>query len=248
MFDTIILLTGPAEQTVLASVLRRNNPQLTIRMAASRADIDALEPGVLARARLIGFVTPVVVPKRILDALGFGAYNFHPGPPHYPGWLPAHFATYDRAAEFGATVHVMIERVDAGPIVGVERFRIPPHIGVAELERLAYVEIARLFWSLAPALAEGTTLAELPIQWSGRKSTRRMHASLCDISADISENELNRRIDAFGAGHFGASPTITLHGPRVRYIELDAVIETASAAIVTQDQPEVEAVTLRRRA
>ena len=85
MFDTIILLTGPAEQTVLASVLRRNNPQLTIRMAASRADIDALEPGVLARARLIGFVTPVVVPKRILDALGFGAYNFHPGPPHYPG-------------------------------------------------------------------------------------------------------------------------------------------------------------------
>ena len=28
--------------------------------------------------RLIAFVTPVVVPARILNSLGFGAYNFHP--------------------------------------------------------------------------------------------------------------------------------------------------------------------------
>jgi methionyl-tRNA formyltransferase len=185
MFDTIILLCEPAEQTVLASVLRRHNPRLNVHTAATLADLDALPPDVPARARLIGFVTPVVVPKRIRDALGFGAYNFHPGPPHYPGWMPAHFAIYDRAAEFGATVHVMIERVDAGPIVAAGCFPVPPQTGALKLEQMAYIETARLFWELAPALAaHEKPLKELPVQWSGRKGTRQMLAALCISAAD----------------------------------------------------------------
>jgi len=211
MFNTIIVLAEPAEQPVLATLLRRHNPKLAVRTVASVEEIDALKPDRLARARLVGFVTPVVVPKRILDALGFGAYNFHPGPPHYPGWMPAHFAIYDRATEFGATAHVMVEQVYAGPIVGVEYFPVPPQAGVLKLEQLAYVQIAKLFWDFAPILANQTELIRgLPIQWSGRKGTRRLHAALCNTAPDISEDELNRRIEAFDAGHSGVSPTITI--------------------------------------
>jgi len=184
MFDTIILLTGPAEQAVLAAALRRYNLKLSFHGVSSLAEIDALGTDLLARARLIGFVTPVVVPKRILNALGYGAYNFHPGPPQHPGWLPAYFAIHDRTSYFGATAHVMIERVDAGPIVGVERFRIQPHVGFAGLEQLSYIESARLFWKLArPLAANAEPLEELPVHWSGRKGTRRMYAALCDIAA-----------------------------------------------------------------
>jgi len=46
---------------------------------ATLADVNALSPDVLARARLIAFVTSVIVPARVLDRLGYGAYNFHPG-------------------------------------------------------------------------------------------------------------------------------------------------------------------------
>ena len=113
--------------------------------------------------------------RRESSALGFGAYNFHPGPPHYPGWVPAHFAIYNKASYFGATAHVMIERVDAGPIVGVKMFDIPPNTSVLRLQELAFVELARLFWHLAPALAtQSEPLAELPVRWSGTKSTRRV--------------------------------------------------------------------------
>ena len=234
MFNTIILLAEPAEQAVLATLLRRHNPKLAVRTVASIEEIDALKPDRLARSRLVGFVTPVVVPKRILDALGFGAYNFHPGPPHNPGWMPAHFAIYDRATEFGATVHVMIEQVDAGPIIGVEYFAVPPQAGVLKLEQLAYVQIAKLFWDFAPVLANQTEpIAELPVQWSGRKGTRRLHAALCDMAPDISEDELDRRIAAFGAGHSGVSPTITMHGRRFRYAESEAVMGPRSATLVT---------------
>lgn len=218
MFDTIILLTGPVEAGPLTGVLHGHNARLDVRAAKSLADLEALAPDLLRRARLIGFVTDVVVPARIPNALGFGAYNFHPGPPQYPGWVPAHFAIYDRAGTFGATAHRMIERVDAGPIVGVELFDIPPRTDVLRLQEMAFVQLARLFWRLAPKLAaQREPLAELPVKWTGTKSTRAMYAAMCEIPADISKEELERRIAVFGGGHYGISPTVTLHGRVFRY-------------------------------
>ena len=233
MFDTIVLLTGPVEEAVLASVLRHHNPQLTVRPVKSAAELEALEPALLRRARLVGFVTPVLVPACILQALGFGAYNFHPGPPHYPGWVPAHFAVYDEARYFGATAHVMVERVDAGPIVGVELFAIPPNAGVLRLQELAFAGLAQLFWRLAPALAtQSAPLAELAVKWSGSKSTRRTYAAMCEIPAGIAKDELDRRIAVFGAGHCGVSPTITLHGHQFRYVAPEAENKIDAPSIV----------------
>jgi hypothetical protein len=237
MFDTIILLTGPSEAPALASALRPHNPKLAFRTAMTLAELEAIEPSVLRRSRLIGFTTPVVAPAKILDAVGFGAYNFHPGPPEYPGWVPSHFAIYDKAAHFGATAHVMIERVDAGPIVGVERFAIPPHIGVVRLQELAILQLARLFWRLAPALAaQSESLAELAAQWSGRKSTRRIYAAMCDIPAWILKRELERRIEVFGAGHYDIGLTVTLHGHAFRYVAPEADVKVESPGIVPAPQ------------
>jgi methionyl-tRNA formyltransferase len=218
MFNTIILLTGPVEEAALTAVLRSHNPQLAILTVKSRAEIEGICPSVMQRARLIAFVTPVVVPKRVLDCLGFGAYNFHPGPPQYPGWVPSHFATYDRATTFGVTAHVMVEKVDAGPIVGVNLFSIPPNTGTLGLEALAFSHLARLFWGLARTLAnQCEPLPELPIRWGARRTTRRMYAAMCEIPLDISKDELDRRVQAFGAGHFEIFPTLTLHGRQFSY-------------------------------
>jgi methionyl-tRNA formyltransferase len=195
VLDTIILLTGQVEQPVLASVLQGHNPQLTIRPVVTSADVAALEPHLSRHARLIAFATDVVVAPDVLDRLDYGAYNFHPGPPHFPGWRPAHFAVHHQAMEFGATAHVMLERVDAGPIVGVELFAVPAGITVCGLEELTYARLARLFHRLARPLAtQIEPLAELPIRWSGKKTSRRAFAAMCGIPLDISKDELNRRI------------------------------------------------------
>jgi hypothetical protein len=232
MFDTIILLTGPVEEGVLASVLREHNPRLVICGVKSLEDLETLKPEVLSRARLIGFVTPVIVPQGILKSLGYGAYNFHPGPPHYPGWMPSHFATYDGATEFGATAHVMDERVDTGPIIGVELFNVRPNTTVVDLEQQALVSVARLFWKLANVLAtHGAPLNPIEMTWSGHRTTRRNYTALCEVSAEISKEELERRIGVFGSGHFGQSPTITLHGHRFRYV----ASEVEAPSIVPED-------------
>ena len=233
MFDTIILLTGPAEQPVLGAALRHENPRLTVRSAMTLAEMESIEPRLLRRARLIGFATSVVVPAQTLKMLGYGAYNFHPGPPHYPGRTPAHFAIYDRATEFGATAHVMVERVDAGPIVGVELFAVPPNTTVLNLHEMAYEHMLRLFWHLAKDLAtQAGPLPELPLRWCGKKSSVRLYASMCDIPAAISKDDLDRRIAAFGCGHLGFDPTIVLHGHRFRYVSADTPATTEAPGIV----------------
>ena len=244
VFDTVILLTGPVEQSTLGALLRSHNPHLRVHPAATAADVDALDPALLSRARLVAFTTAVIVPSKVLNALGYGAYNFHPGPPEYPGWAPAHFAVYDHAPLFGATAHVMVERVDSGPIVGVEWFAVPPGTTVYNLECLAYVALARLYWLLAKHLAtECTPLPEIGAQWSGRKSSRRSYAEMCTISPDISKEELDRRVRAFGGEYFGISHTVELHGHTFRLVKPEAESEPAvrldqiaSALLASADQ------------
>src|SRR5215475_5201873 len=166
MFDTIVLLTGPVEQVALASALRGHKPQLTIYPVTAPEHLAALGADILRRARLIAFSSPVIVPPSVLAALGYGAYNFHPGPPEYPGWAPAHFALYEGATEFGATMHAMAARVDAGPIIDVARFAIPTDVHVLALEGLAYAHLAQLYWRHARRLAtDAAPLPEGPLKW-----------------------------------------------------------------------------------
>jgi methionyl-tRNA formyltransferase len=185
-FDTIVLLTGEVEQPILASVLLDHNPRLTVRPAMTSADVAALEPELLRRARLVAFSTSVIVPAKVLNQLGHGAYNFHPGPPQFPGWAPARFAIHRQATEFGATAHVMTEQVDSGPIVGTEMFPVPAGISVNGLEELSYAHLAQLFRRLAKSLVtQIEPLPELPISWGGQKTSRRFYAAMDDASLDI---------------------------------------------------------------
>ena len=217
MFDTVILLTGAAELAVFPSVLLGHNPLLAVMPVETPAELAAVSPDVLRRARLVAFVTPVVVPQTILARLGYGAFNFHPGSPGYPGWAPAHFALYEQATEFGATVHHMVERVDAGPIIGVEMFDVPAGISVLGLEGMAYARLARLFWRMAKWLASNPeSPPALPFQWGERKYSRSTYRAMCEIPLDISRDEFERRIRVFGGNHFGMSPTVNLHGVEFR--------------------------------
>jgi methionyl-tRNA formyltransferase len=219
MFDTILLLSGAAEQSVFPRVLLGHNPLLTVIPVQSAADLAALNSDVLRRARLIAFVTSEIVSASVLNRLGYGAINFHPGPPGYPGWAPSHFALYNRATEFGATVHVMVEQVDAGPIIDVALFPIPAGISVPALEGMAYAHLAQLFWRIAAALATDAALPPtLPVKWGNKKYSRRAYRTICDIPLDIPKDELERRIRVFGCNDFGMSPTINLHGVEFRAV------------------------------
>lgn len=223
MFDTIILLTGPSEHSVFTTLLRGHNPALNVVPVFTAADLAAIEPDWLHRARLISFTTEVIVPIAVLDQLGYGAYNFHPGPPNYPGWAPAHFALYDRAQDFGCTMHRMVERVDAGPIVEVEVFAIPPGISVGVLEEMAYTQLVQMFWRMARVMAtQAEPLTERAVRWGSGRHSRAGYERICNIPLTIAPDELKHRIEVFGTDHFGIVPSIDLHGFQFRVVMPEA--------------------------
>jgi methionyl-tRNA formyltransferase len=222
MFDTVIVLSNDAELSVLPHVLIGHNPYLKVIRARTSFDLVALNSELLARSRLIAFATGEIVPASILNRLGYGAVNFHPGPPSYPGWASAHFALYNRESQFGVTAHMMIEQVDAGPIIDVTLFPVPADISVFGLEGLAYAHLSYLFWRMAGSLATDMSLPPArPVEWGPRKYSRRNYRDMCDIPLDIGKEEFERRIEIFGGNHFGVMPSILLHG-----VEFRAVIPT----------------------
>jgi methionyl-tRNA formyltransferase len=192
MPDHIILLTPPLLSHNLAVHLRYLNPRLRITRAGTREDLERLcQPGRL----LISFCSAVVVPAALLERLGRPAYNFHPGPPSYPGARPEAFALYFEETRFGATAHVMAAKVDAGPIVGVEWIDIPPGINQLGLGDLVYVAIIRLFARLAPDLArQDSPLPHLDIEWAPRTWRFRDYDALRRLPSTLPQDEIDRRI------------------------------------------------------
>src|SRR5207245_6682120 len=86
-----------------------------------------------AHTSLISFGTSVIVPATLLARLIKPAYNLHAASPEFPGRDPHHFAAYLGAKTYGATLHLMTERVDDGPIVAVEMFQVAPDATPASL-------------------------------------------------------------------------------------------------------------------
>ncbi len=212
----IVLLTGAREAPHLTTFLKQQNPALTVTHVESRDDLVCAWYPPRPAARLIAFCTSTVVPADLLTTFEGRSYNFHPGPPTYPGRHPASFAIYEGARRFGVTAHEMLPRVDSGPIVGVEWFDMPAMPRLSELERLSFEAAVRLFMRLGPQLA--TSLSPLPPvdeTWSGWKSRQSDFDTMCALPLDIATDELERRVRAFADG-LPDSLYLTLHGHRFR--------------------------------
>ena len=176
----IVLLTGRTAAPVLGGFLRLQSRYLKVIPVTTLDDLNSLPMFLFQNTRLISFGTDVIVPRNVLDALDCGAYNFHPGPPSHPGWAPFCFAPHDRAKVFGATAHRMIEKVDAGQIVGTELFPLLPNMTPEMLETEALKAMLRLFKRLGPVLAtQREPLPAVPIRWGTRKRRRTDLEKMC---------------------------------------------------------------------
>jgi methionyl-tRNA formyltransferase len=212
----IVLFTGAREAPHLAGHLRAYAPALAVRHVATRAELDEAFAVAASARRLIAFTTNVVVPGRYLAACEHGGYNFHPGPPSYPGVYPESFAVWEGAKRFGATAHRMLRQVDAGPIVATEWFDVPPDCGRMHLATLAFEALVRVFGALAEHLAcRDSPPPETGEQWTGPVRLRAEFDRMCRIEPGISADGYRRRYRAFGEGPF-QDMHLMVHGHRFK--------------------------------
>lgn len=194
----IILLCGDVEAPHLSGLLKRHQPDLEVVWVNSFGSL-LLAADDLTGTRLVAMLTDVIVPESILSRLETPAYNFHPGPPEYPGSHAAGFAVYEDADTFGVTLHEMAIKVDSGPIIEVRRYDMPPSKKFLNVEIIAFEKLMEMFRDHARHLAcDDAPLPHSGEEWIGPIRTKAEAKRLSVIEADLTEDEINRRYRAFG--------------------------------------------------
>lgn len=165
---------------------------------------------------LLSFGTSVIVPTWILNEPNLLSINVHSASPDYPGRDPHHFAVYDRAIQYGATIHFMTPTVDSGEIIDVELFDVPnnasPSLLLNRAKEAALILIERFFKNIrdngSPKSIEG-------LNWGQRKTTRAMFRDLCCISPAMTKEEIDRRFKATAMPGY-KNLFVEIHGRRFR--------------------------------
>jgi len=203
MLGPLLILADKNDSAYLRQILLSFEPNMQIDMAKDTLSLlqisqtgpyqDAMNP------RLVSFCSDIIVTPTVLACFKGGCYNFHPGPPEYPGSHPASFAIYDQVESYGATAHEMSARVDTGAIVGVDRFAVPNAFRFLELEVQAHKNLSILFEKLAPYLVNTSKpLDHIDVQWGAKMRTQKDFERMQQITSDMSEVEIRLRWRAFG--------------------------------------------------
>jgi methionyl-tRNA formyltransferase len=197
----LVVLTQPEFAAAVTRPLHAAVPGLAVQIAVTRDDLDkALADGV-EDARLVSFGSGIIVSAAVLGRLPGPAYNFHPGPPGYPGTFPSVFALYDGMTQFGVTLHEMAPQIDSGPIIAADVFNIRPEWDRLALDTVTFSALLRQLERFAPQLADTPTpLPRSSIGWSGPRRTRKDFNTLCNLPADADAAEFARRYRAVGEG------------------------------------------------
>lgn len=166
---------------------------------------------------MLGFLTQEIVPQNTLNVLGYGAFNFHPGSPEYRGWAPCSFAIYDRVQSFGVTLHHMEAKVDAGPIVAIDRFKVSKEDDQGSLEGKALDHSLKMLNKLSSILSVDHEIPSIEGQWSSSKTTKKQFYKMCNIPLTISKGELLKTIMAFGLGDSISRPFVMMDQKKYEY-------------------------------
>jgi methionyl-tRNA formyltransferase len=200
MLKNIVVLSSDFIAQQVVELLKCLEDGLRYHIVEDLKGLERYDSHVLSETRLISVLSTTIVPKNILNCLGYGGINFHPGPPSYRGWAPYNFALYDEVEVYGTTAHYMEDKVDAGKIVGVNYFPIKKDTDFDHLFMASTESLSQLIRKMSSQLIREKDLPSLSIQWGGKKFTKKLFKQYCEITEDITEKELSKRIKAFGHG------------------------------------------------
>ena len=165
---------------------------------------------------LISYISPWIIPKSVLGRTKQWNINFHPGPPEYPGIGCFNFALYESAKEFGATAHLMGQKVDTGRIIGVRRFPISSDETVLSLSLKTYSAQYSLFIDTVDFISSNNSLPACSEDWKRKPTTRKELEDLATIKPVMAQEEIAKKIRAtYYQGK--PAPFIDIGGYRFEY-------------------------------
>ena len=110
----------------------------------------------LAPDLIFSFYYRELLPREVLALPRLGAFNMHGALlPKYRGRAPVNWAVLEGETETGATLHQMVEKADAGPIVDQEKVRIGPDDTAFDVQKRVTEAAVKILERQIEALGRG---------------------------------------------------------------------------------------------
>ena len=196
MIDFVVVFGTPEVAAVVVKAISDASIAVRIEQVVTVEHLERVSREGAENSLLISAATSVILPGYVFDRFPAGAVNFRWAPPDYHGQHAHHFAAYDQCNSYGATAHVMVERVDEGPIVDVEEEPVELGARPEAYQALGRRCLMRLVARVVPRLITGEVRATRGLAWRGIKTSHRDFQALCRIDPLSDDEEIERRVQA----------------------------------------------------
>jgi len=124
------------------------------------------------------------------------AINFHPGNPKYRGRGCLNFAIFNKEKKYGATAHLINEKIDNGKIILVKEFKIKKNITVLELSRKTEITNYNLAKEIINIIYKGenfliSLIKSNIFKWSKKLYFKKDLDKLSEINILLNKNKIN---------------------------------------------------------
>lgn len=221
-----LVLKDPESNPLAAFAREHDVPVVDVSRFPQDAERIAGPPG----AWLINVNSTAIIPLDVLKLFEGRSLNFHPGLlPEYAGLHTHQWAIRNGEREFGVTVHRMEQRIDAGAIVGQQRFPIAPDDTGLSLFSRCLAAGAELFPRIVGQIIRDEPLADIPQDLTRRRLYR--HRDALDGRIDWNQSA-QWIVDFIRAGNYEpfTSPTYVARLDPVEGFDIEALRATAEPA------------------
>ena len=147
---------------------------------------------------LISFLNSRYIDSTVRKKIKLGSFNFHPGPPEYPGFGCYNFALLDKVKFYGSTLHVINDKFDNGKIINVKKFKISyKRIDLNKLIIMTHRNITKQAKDFIDLVRGGRLKIKSNLKWKRKAYSREEFENARKIKLTDSKSNVLKKIKAF---------------------------------------------------
>ena len=147
---------------------------------------------------LISFLNSRYIDSTVRKKIKLGSFNFHPGPPDYPGFGCYNFALLDKVNFYGSTLHVINDKFDNGKIINVKKFKISyKRIDLNKLIIMTHRNITKQAKDFIDLVRGGRLKIKSNLKWKRKAYSREEFEKARKIKLTDTKSNVLKKIKAF---------------------------------------------------
>ena len=138
------------------------------------------------------------ISKSVRKKIKISSFNFHPGPPEYPGFGCYNFALLDNVNFYGSTVHMINDKFDNGKIVNFNKFKISyEKLDLEKLISMTHRNIIKQAKDFINDILNKKLKIKSNFKWKRKAYTKSEFEIVREIKLNDSKANVLKKIKAF---------------------------------------------------